>query len=122
MALQKLKQRLEFDVVTDTQDRLVYLIAERCALQGHGDWGSCGVAEFDLIELAEACEEPPGALLRRLNRIAPMVDAVCVEHENKVLFALAGAAQDGFEHLYKRCGFVGLPPNLPKVKPRAFRV
>lgn len=122
MARLTLKQRLEFDVLTETSDRLAYAMLERLACDGHGDWGSCGVAEFDLIEFAAAVDEPPGETLRRLKRIAPMIGAVCVEHENAVLFALAGAMQDGFGHLYKRCGFEGLPPNLPRVEPRALRI
>ncbi|MFN7177614.1 MAG: hypothetical protein ACK4MX_12095 [Thermaurantiacus sp.] len=122
MARLNMKKRLEFDRLTETGDRLVYAILDRLACDGHGDWGSCGVAEFDLIEFAEAVDEPPGDLLRRLLRIATLVEAVCVEHEKTVLFALAGAMQDGFDHLYKSRGFEGLPPNLPRVKPRFLRI
>lgn len=51
-----------------------------------------------------------------------MAGAVCVEHQNLVLFALAGASQDGFAHLYKSRGFIGLPPNLPRLNPRFMRI
>ncbi|RWO94200.1 MAG: hypothetical protein EOQ98_31870 [Mesorhizobium sp.] len=122
MARLSLKQRFDFDVLIEPEDRLVYALLQYMACDGHGDVGGCGVAEFDLLNLAEALDWAPGATLRRLKRIAPEVNAVCVEHENTVLFALAGAGQKEFDHLYKRRGFEGLPPNLPHVKPRFLRI
>jgi hypothetical protein len=121
MARLTLKQKFDFDVLIDPEDRLVYALLQFMALDGHGDVGGCGVAEFDLLNLAEALDWPPGATLRRLKRIAPEVKALCVEHENTVLFALAGAGQKEFDHLYKSRRFEGLPPILPRVKARFLR-
>ncbi len=122
MAALKLKERFEFDVLRTVEDRLAYAVVQSLANNGHGDIGSCGVAEFDLIEFAEALDAPPGETLRRLKTIASPINALCVEHDNVVLFALAGADQDSFAHLYKSRGFEGLPPNLPKVAPRFRRI
>jgi hypothetical protein len=122
MARLTLKERMEFDRLTDTTDRLVYAMLETFASSGHGDVGGCGVAEFHLAEFADAIDEDPAALLRRLERMAPLIDAVCVEHGGTVLFALAGAGRDDFAHLYKSRGFIGVPPNLPTVNARAFHV
>lgn len=122
MAQTSIRQRFDLDIVTDPEDRLVYVMMQHMAYDGHGDVGMCGVAEFDLIGLAEAVDRPPGETLRRLKRIAQSVHAVCVEHENLVLFAMAGASQEDFAHLYKSRGFVGMPPNLPRVKPRFMRI
>ena len=116
-----LKQRMEFDVLTDTMDRLVYTLVSTYADSGHGDLGACGVAEFKLADFADAIDEDPSVLLSRLQRIAPPIKAVCVEHGGVVLFALAGADQEDFAHLYTSRGFVGLPPNLPNVRPRFMR-
>ncbi len=117
-----LKERFEFDVLETTDDRLAFSIVHHLANDGHGDLGSCGVAEFDLLDFSEALERPPGETLRQLKRISVQVKGVCVEHENVVLFALAGAEQDGFTHLYKSRGFEGLPPNLPRIAPRYARI
>jgi hypothetical protein len=87
------------------------------ASDGHGDIGSCGVAEFDLLDLSEALDLAPGETLRRLKSIAVSVKGICVEHENIVLFALADVEQGSFDHLYKSRGFEGFPPNLPRVAP-----
>lgn len=122
MAALKLKERFEFDVLKTVEDRLAYAVLQSLANNGHGDIGSCGVAEFDLIDFAEALDMPPGETLRRLKALAALINALCVEHENIVLFALAGADQAGFAHLYKSRGFEGLPPNLPKVAPRYWRI
>jgi hypothetical protein len=112
MARRSLKQRFNFDVLIDPDDRLAYALLQSMAYDGHGDVGGCGVAEFDLSSFAEALDWAPGATLRRLKRLAPEVKAVCVEHESAVLFAVAGAQQKDFDHLYKSRDFEGLPPNL----------
>jgi hypothetical protein len=116
-----MKERFDFDVLTETQDRLAYVVLYYLATDGHGDVGSCGVAELDLMDLSAALDQPPGETLRQLRTIAEKVSAVCVEHEDTVLFAMAGADQKDFAHLYVSRGFEGLPPNLPKVQPRIFR-
>ncbi|WP_128287168.1 MULTISPECIES: hypothetical protein [Agrobacterium tumefaciens complex] len=122
MARLTLKERFEFDVLETMEDRLAFSLVHHLANDGHGDVGSCGVAEFNLLEFSAALEWPPGETLRRLNRISGLVKGLCVEKENVVLFALAGAEQNSFDHLYKSRGFEGLPPNLPKVAPRYARV
>ncbi|WP_024896569.1 hypothetical protein ACQY1H_00990 [Agrobacterium vitis] len=122
MARLSLKERFEFDVLEATDDRLAFSIVHHLANDGHGDLGSCGVAEFDLLDFSAALEQPPGETLRQLKRISELVKGLCVEHENVVLFALAGAEQDSFAHLYKSRGFEGLPPNLPRVAPRYARI
>lgn len=75
-----------------------------------------------MSEFAEALATPPGETLRRLKSLAGPINFLCVEHENTILFALAGADQAGFAHLYKSRGFGGLPPNLPKVAPRYWKI
>lgn len=122
MAALKLRERFEFDVLKGVEERLAYAVVHSLANNGHGDIGSCGVAEFDLIDFAEALDWPPGEALRRLKTLSLPISGLCVEHENVVLFALAGADQAGFAHLYKSRGFEGIPPNLPKVAPRYWRV
>lgn len=107
-----LKQRFDFTILTQPEDLLAYAVIKTLAYDGHGDYGSCGVAEFDLIEFAEALDWPPGETLRRLKRIASELSAVCVEHQDVVLFAITGAQQEGFDYLYKRRGFEGRPPIL----------
>ncbi len=116
-----LKERFEFDILTEPHERIAYLMLDILASSGHGDVASCGVAEFDLMNFADALGQPPGETLRLLNRIADSIQAVCVESENTVLFAMAGALQQDFAQLYISRGFEGLPPNLPKVQPRIFR-
>jgi hypothetical protein len=107
-----LKQRFDFTILREPQDRLAYAMLKTLSYDGHGDYGSCGVAEFDLIDFANAVDWPPGETLRRLKRIASELGAVCVEHQDIILFAIAGAQQEGFDHLYKRRGFEGRPPVL----------
>lgn len=118
MATLKLKDRFEFDVLASDEDRLFFAMIRFLTTDGHGDIGSCGVAEFSLLNFAEATNRPPGEALRRLKSIAVSVKGLCVEHENVVLFAIAGADQHSFAHLYKSRGFEGLPPNLPRISPR----
>ncbi|KFC74798.1 hypothetical protein FG93_00977 [Bosea sp. LC85] len=113
MTQRTLKQRFRFDVLLEPEDRLAHTVLLSMAYDGHGDWGGCGVAEFNLNDFADAIGWAPGATLRRLKDLAPTANAVCVEHDNIVLFALAGAQQDGFSHLYKSRGFEGLQPSLP---------
>ncbi|MBG6202676.1 hypothetical protein IWQ48_003823 [Labrenzia sp. EL_13] len=122
MARQTMKQRFEFDVLTDPVERTAYLMLDIMAMDGHGDVGSCGVAEFDLLNFSDALGEPPGETLQLIKRVGEAIQAVCVEHENTVLFAMAGANQRNFSHLYTSRGFEGLPPNLPQVQPRHFRL
>ncbi|MEO0955777.1 MAG: hypothetical protein AAFY12_12345 [Pseudomonadota bacterium] len=122
MAHQTMKQRFEFDVLTDPTERIAYLMLEIMAADGHGDIGSCGVAAFDLLNFSDALGEPPGVTLRLLKKVGEAIQALCVEHENTVLFAMAGANQRGFSHLYTSRGFEGLPPNLPRVQPRHGRI
>ncbi|WNJ87942.1 hypothetical protein [Bosea sp. 685] len=112
MTQRTLKQRFGFDILLDPEDRLAYALLHSMAYDGHGDWGGCGVAELDLGEFADTLGWPRGVTLRRLKEIAPKVRAVCVERHDTILFALAGAQQEGFSHLYKSRGFEGLPPNL----------
>ncbi|WP_156116020.1 hypothetical protein [Bosea sp. UNC402CLCol] len=107
-----LKQRFAFTTLTESEDRLAYAVLKTLSSDGHGNYGSCGVAEFDLIEFAEALDWPPGETLRRLKRIASELGAVCVEHQDVILFATAGAQQEGFDHLYRTRGFEGRPPVL----------
>jgi hypothetical protein len=95
MAALRLKERLEFDALKAVEDPLAYAVVQSLANNGHGDIGSCGVAEFNLIEFAEALDTPPGETLRRLKALAAPISALCVEHENTILFALAGADQAG---------------------------
>ena len=122
MSRLRIKQRFEFDVLSGCEDRLAYSVIHHLANDGHGDIGSCGVAEFELLDFAEALSWPPGETLRRLKQIATQIKGLCVEQENTVLFALAGSEQGSFDHLYKSRGFEGLPPNLPKASPRYPRI
>lgn len=115
-------QRFEFDLLVSCEDRLAYAVIHQLANDGHGDIGSCGVAEFDRLDLSEALSQPPSETLRRLKQIATQLKGLSVEQENTVLFALAGAEQDSFDHLYKSRGYEGIPPNLPKAPPRYARI
>ncbi|CCM79729.1 MULTISPECIES: hypothetical protein [Rhizobium] len=70
MAALKLRERFEFDVLKGVEERLAYAVVHSLANNGHGDIGSCGVAEFDLIDFAEASDWPSGEALRRLKTLS----------------------------------------------------
>ncbi|WP_139052056.1 hypothetical protein [Roseibium sp. TrichSKD4] len=111
-----LKHRYYFDLITDLQDRLIFALLLDDAKAGHADAPCCGVAEIDLVEVSEAIDIPPGETLRRMKAIAKLIDGVCVEHDNLVLFAMPGAVQMFFSRLYVSRGFIGEAPNLPSVR------
>lgn len=98
---------------TDQERMMIAVVALEAWGNGHGDEGSCGVAEFGLIEFAEAVSVPPGRCLRALKKLAEKVGGVCVVSDTDlVLFAVYDGSQSAFERLYVARGFGENPPAI----------
>lgn len=114
MARHTLMQMFGFEDTDTTVDRLMLAILMWSAwANGHGDIGHTGIAEFDLIEFAEAVQMPPGEALRAMRDLERRQRGFLCELDNKCLFVMPRAWEADFAHLYKTRGFEGHPPRLP---------
>lgn len=109
-----MRERFHFHLVKDPVERSALMVMLYKSTEGHGDIGPCGVAHVSLSEVAELLSMPLGETLRMLKSVAEAIRTICVCEDDQVLFAMPDALQGGFDHLYKREGFEGLPPRLPK--------